>query len=160
MFLGPLLPVSPDLPLRELLDSARPRGLLGVWVRPCVRTLRACHLSPPARRWLLASPDLGFLLARCDHVAVREGERLVLLEAETIIYWRALQVATATPYLPGLARLQALFPGLHATTNGFLVPVRKECPEEVLALCVEEGVRVTGSQIVYSPVVTAGSAEP
>jgi hypothetical protein len=78
-----------------------------------------------------------------------------------VIEWRALQVATATPYLPGLARLQALFPGLHAITDGFLVPVQKESPEEVLALCVEEGVRVTGSQIIYCPVVQRpGSAEP
>ena len=149
MFLGPPLPLSPDLPLTELLAYARPPGPLGAWVRPCVRTLRVYHLSPLARGWVLASPDLGFLLARCNHVAVREGERLVVLEVETVIHWRALQVATATPYLPGLARLQALFPGLHATTSGFLVPVRKESPEEVLALCLEEGMRVTGSRIVY-----------
>jgi hypothetical protein len=80
---------------------------------------------------------------------VREGERPVALEADTVIQWRALQVATATPYLPGLARLQTLFPELHVTTSGFLIPVRKESPEEVLALCVEEGMRVTGSRIVY-----------
>ena len=150
MFLGPPLPLSPDLPLTELLACARPPGPLGAWVRPCIRALQVYQLSPVARRCVLASPDLGFLLARCQYVAVREGEQLIVLEAETVIQWRALQVATATPYLPGLARLQALFPGLHATTNGFLVPVRKESPEEVLALCLEEGMRVTGSRIVYS----------
>ena len=88
-------------------------------------------------------------------VAVREGYRTIVLASEMVIQWRALQVATATPYLPGLARLQALFPGLHAAPNGFLVPVPKESPEEVLARCVEEGVRVTGSQIVYSQIVAA-----
>ena len=83
-------------------------------------------------------------------VAVREGDRTIVLASETVIEWRALQVATATPYLPGLARLRALFPRLHATNGGFLVPVVKDSPEEVLALCVEEGVRVTGSQMVYA----------
>ena len=97
-------------------------------------------------------------MKRCVEVAVREGDSTIILASEMVIEWRALQVATATPYLPGLARLQALFPGLHAGTNGFLVPVPKESPEEVLALCVEEGVRVTGSQIVYSPVVAAGGS--
>ena len=149
MFLGPPLPLSPDLPLTDLLACAGSPVPLGAWVRPCVRTLRVYRLSALARRWVLASPDLGFLLTRCKHVAIREGERLIVLEAETVIHWRALQVATATPYLPGLARLQALFPGLHAITNGFLVPVGKESPEEVLALCLEEGMRVTGSRIVY-----------
>lgn len=150
MFLGPPLPLSPDLPLSELLARARFPGPLGAWVRPCIRTLRVHQLSPPACRWVLASPDLGFLLTRCNHIAIREGERLVVLEAERVIHWRALQVATATPYLPGLARLQGLFPELHATASGFVVPVRKESAEEVLALCVEEGMLVTGSRIVYA----------
>ena len=150
MFLGPPLPLSPGIPLSELLACARRPGPLGAWVRPCVRTLRIYQLSPLPRRWVLASPDLGFLLTRCNHVAVREGERPVVLQAETVIHWRALQVATATPYLPGLARLQALFPGLDATPGGFLVPVREESPEAVLALCLEEGMRVTGSRIVYA----------
>lgn len=150
MFLGPPLPLSPDLPLIELLACARLPGPLGAWVRPCVRTLRVYQLPPLARRWILASPDLGFLLTRCNHIAIRDGERLVVLEAERVIHWRALQVATATPYLPGLARLQMLFPELHATASGFVVPVRKESAEEVLALCVEEGMLVTGSRIVYA----------
>jgi hypothetical protein len=150
MFLGPPLPLSPDLPLADLLACACFPEPLGAWVRPCVRTLRVYQFSPLARPWVLASPDLGSLLTRCKHVAIREGEGLIVLEAETVIHWRALQVATATPYLPGLARLQALFPGLRATSNGFSVPVGKESPEEVLALCLEEGMRVTGSRIVYA----------
>jgi len=100
---------------------------------------------------VLASADLGFLLGRCVEVAVREGERTIVLASEMVIGWRALQVATATPYLPGLDRLEALFPGLRSTTDGFLVPVGKESPEVVLALCLEEGMRVSGSRVVYQP---------
>ena len=63
---------------------------------------------------------------------------------------RCLQIATATPYLPPFARLNALFPGLRITAHGFLVPVGNRSPEEVLAACVEEGVRVAESRIVYA----------
>lgn len=150
MFHGPPLPLSADVPLTELLAHARPPALLGAWVRDCRHQLRIYDAGCANRR-VLVSPDLGFLLGRCSYVAVREGDRPVVLEGETVIHWRALQVATATPYLPGLARLQALFPGLHAFGGGFLVPVRRGSPEEVLALCLEEGVQVTGSRIVYSP---------
>jgi hypothetical protein len=100
---------------------------------------------------VLASADLGFLLRRCAEVAVREGDRTVVLASEVVIEWRALQVATATPYLPGLDQLRALFPGLRSTPNGFLVPVAKQSAEEVLACCLEEGVQVRGSRVVYQP---------
>jgi hypothetical protein len=100
---------------------------------------------------VLASSDLGFLLGRCSRVAVREGERTIVLASETVIRWRALQVATATPHLPGLERLEAMFPGLRNSTDGCLVPVRDESPEEVLAMFVAEGVRVAASRIVYAP---------
>jgi hypothetical protein len=100
---------------------------------------------------VLASADLGFLLRRCVEVAVREGDRTIVLPSEMVIEWRALQVVTATPYLPGMDRLEALFPGLRSTPNGFLIPVVKWSAEEVLASCHEEGVGVTGSRIVYQP---------
>jgi hypothetical protein len=76
---------------------------------------------------------------------------MIVLASETLIHWRALQVATATPYLPGLGRLEAMFPGLRITTGGCVVPVREESPEKVLATFVAEGVRVAGSRIVYEP---------
>lgn len=148
MFQGPLRPLSSHLTLRSLLAHARPHETLGAWVFGCSHRQRI-HETRSARASLLVSPDLGFLLTRCCRIVVREGERPVALEADTVIQWRALQVATATPYLPGFARLQALFPGLHVTTSGFLIPVGKESPEEALALCVEEGMRVSGSRIVY-----------
>ena len=65
---------------------------------------------------------------------------------------RVLQVATATYHLSALARLQALFPGLHVTTQGFLIPLQNESPEEVLSTCVREGVRVVGSRVVHGVV--------
>ncbi|MEO8090952.1 MAG: hypothetical protein ABI703_11705 [Gemmatimonadales bacterium] len=106
---------------------------------------------------MLASSDLGFLLGCCEEVAVREGKRTVVLAADTVIQWRALQVAIATPYLPGLERLKALFPELQVTTNGFVIPLRRESPEEVLAYCLGEGVRVAGSRIVYPQGLLASS---
>ena len=141
MFHGPPLPLSPDVTLRELLGYGRPPAQLGAWIRG------APHLGCS----VLASADLGFLLKRCAEVAVREGNRTTVLASETVIEWRALQVATSTPYLPGLDRLQALFPGLRSNPNGFLVPVVKQSAEEVLALFLEEGMRVNGSRIVYQP---------
>jgi hypothetical protein len=75
----------------------------------------------------------------------------VVLDAEVVIQWRALQVVTATPYLPGLARLRARLPGLRLNAEGLLVPLRNASPEEVLAECLAEGVPVTGSHLSYSP---------
>jgi hypothetical protein len=150
MFHGPPLPLSPDVPLSELLAFARPPRQLGAWIRGSISRLHV-HRVPHDSRTVLASPDLGFLLGRCVEVALREGERTVVLASETVIEWRALQVVTATPSLPGLDRLEGLFPGLRSTTSGFLVPVGKDSPEEVLALCLEEGVQVSRSCVVYQP---------
>ena len=149
MFQGILRPLTATLPLHSLLAHSRPRELLGAWVSPHPKRRRIyLHGAGGALASLLLSHDLGFLLTRCGRVALQGGQLLVLA-ADTIIRWRALQVATATPYLPGLARLQALFPGLRVTADGFLVPVPEGSPEEILGLCIEEGVRVTGSRIVY-----------
>ena len=106
---------------------------------------------------MLASSDLGFLLSRCDNVALRAGERLVVLEAEKVIHWRTLQVATATSYLPGVNRLRAQFPGLRPDAGGLVVPIKTRSPEEVLAECLAIGIQVAGSRIVYS---TPPESEP
>ena len=151
MFHGSPLPLSPDVTLRELLGYGRPPGQLGAWIRGNVCRLHIHKVPPHSRCSVLASADLGFLLRRCVEVAVREGNRTIVLASETMIAWRALQVATATPYLPGLDRLEALFPGLRSTPNGFLVPVVKQSVEEVLALCLEEGMQVRGSRVLYHP---------
>lgn len=99
---------------------------------------------------VLVSPDLGFLLGRCNRLALREGDQPVILEAELLIQWRALQVVTATPFLPGLTRLSAIFPGAHLDPSGFQVPIPTQSPEEVLAECLTHGIPVAGSRIVYT----------
>ncbi len=158
MFSGPPLPLLPDLLLSHLLAHAGSPLELGAWVRGDIAALRIhCVGRLPAGR-VLASSDLGFLLGRCTRIAVREGKQIAVLAAETVIQWRALQVVTATPYLPGLERLRALFPRLHVTATGFLVPLRKVSPEEVLVRCLEEGLRITGSRIVYPPTASPPTA--
>lgn len=82
-------------------------------------------------------------------VAVRAGEQTVVMAAEEIIQWRALQVATAMPYLPGLERLRAVFPQLDVSLGGIRIPVGSCSPEEVLAQCLAEGIHIGGTRIVY-----------
>lgn len=151
MFQGPILPLSPAVTLRELLVHGRLPGQIGAWIRGRVSPLHIHQVPAHSRCSVLASADLGFLLRRCMEVAVREGKQTIVLASEMVIEWRALQVATATPYLPGLDRLRTLFPGLQMMPNGFLVPVAKQSAEEVLALCLEEGMQVRGSRVVYRP---------
>ena len=150
MFAGAPLPLSPDVPLSRLLALTSRADPLGAWVSACRHVVRIYRLGQPTLHQVLASSDLGFLLGRCARVAVREGCHVKVLSSEAVIHWRALQVATATPYLPGLERMRALFPHLHMTSTGFRVPLRTESAEAVLARCVSEGLRVTGSRIVYS----------
>jgi hypothetical protein len=149
MFAGAPLPLPPDVPLSYLLALSRRADPLGAWVSACRHRVRIYRLGQPTLRQVLASSDLGLLLGRCGRVAIREGRRVKVLPSEALIHWRALQVATATPYLPGLERMRALFPRLHMTSSGFRVPLRAESAEEVLARCVSEGLRVTGSRVVY-----------
>lgn len=149
MFHGPPLPLSPDVPLSDLLAYSHPPGQLGAWIRGSTHRLHIHKVPPSWRCPVLASTDLGFLLGRCEEVAVREGERTIVLASEAVIQWRALQVATAMPYLPGLERLRAVFPQLRASWNGLQIPIPTQSPEEVLARCLAEGIQITGSRIVY-----------
>jgi hypothetical protein len=149
MFAGAPLPLSPDVRLSHLLALTRPGDPLGAWVSTCRHRLRIYRVEQPTFRQVLACADLGFLLGRCARVAVREGRHVRVLASQSVIHWRALQVATAIPYLPGVERMRALFPRLYATPGGFRVPLHTESAEEVLARCVSEGLRVTGSVIVY-----------
>lgn len=73
---------------------------------------------------------------------------MVVLPAESIIQWRALQVVTATPYLPA-QRLSQVFPGAQLNPAGFHVPIRDRAPEEVLADCLTHEIPVLGSSILY-----------
>ena len=148
MFAGAPLPLPPDIPLSHLLALTSRADPLGAWVGACRHRVLIYRLGEPTLRQVLASSDLGFLLERCARVAVREGRHVKVLPSQAVIHWRALEVATATPYLPGLERMRALFPRLYLTSSGFRVPLRTESAEEVLARCVSEGLRVTGSRVV------------
>jgi hypothetical protein len=151
MLQGSPLPLSPDVPLSKLLACARPAEPLGAWLRSGAPRLLVCRLRRRSDRVVLASSDLGLLLRRCTHVALREGKRTSVLRAETVIHWRALQVVTAMPYLPAFQRLKAQLPQVRASLRELLIPLGLQTPEEVLARCVAEGIRVAGSRIVYLP---------
>jgi hypothetical protein len=150
MLAGAPLPLSPRIPLSDLLALTSRAEPLGAWVSSCRYPVSIYQLAQRTHHRALASSDLGFLLRRCTHVAVRENRRLAVLPSETVIQWRALQVATATPYLPGVERMRVLFPRLQLTIGGFQVPLHAESAEEVLSRCVSEGVGVRGSRVVYS----------
>jgi hypothetical protein len=149
MFFGPPLPLSPDLPLNFLLHNVRPSETLGAWVRHSTLRL-SLHDTMRAGGRILVSADLGFLLGRCNRVALRERSAPVILDADMVIQWRTLQVITGLPYLPGLGRLVEQFPGIiPCGPLGLLIPIPERSPEEVLAECLATGMQVTGSRVVY-----------
>jgi hypothetical protein len=155
MFSGPPLPLSSDLPLNFLLDNVRPSETLGAWVRHSTQRL-ILHDTIRGGGRILVSADLGFLLGRCNRVALRERSAPVILEAETVIEWRTLQVITGLPHLPGVERLVQQFPDIiRCGSLGFLIPIPVRSPEEVLAECLANGIDVSGSRVVYSPANSA-----
>lgn len=149
MFSGPPLPLPHDFPLRQLLVFLQVDNDLGVWLRGCGRELRVSLTTSGRRSKVLISGDLGLLLGSCGRVAVRQGTRPVVLGANVLIGWRALQVVTGTPYLPCEERLNEVFPGAQPNDDGFFVPVESRTPEDVLADCLTHGIPVTGSRILY-----------
>jgi hypothetical protein len=149
MLSGPPLPLPQHIPLYRLLSYARPPGTLGAWVRGPSRTLHLYEASSGALHRILTGPDLGHLLSRCNRIALREGTRSVVLDAEAVIRWRVLQVVTATPHLPSLERLNEIFPGAHLTGFGFDVAISSQAPEHVLADCLTHGIPVRESRVVY-----------
>jgi hypothetical protein len=148
MFFGPLRPLSPDVHLCELLDEIGHGVRLGAWVSGCSPGQRV-YRTQGRPTSLLLSPDLGFLLQRCSRIVLRQGGKPSTLQAETIIQWRALQVATATPWLPGYEKLAALFPGTELQEGGLLIPLGGRSPEQILVECLASGMRVIRSNIVY-----------
>lgn len=157
MFSGPPLPLLDDLPLAQLVTLTENLTRLGAWVRGREREQRLYLRAPDHSCQVLISEDLGALLRSCRHLAVREGNRPVVLRAQTVIQWRALQVVTSTPYLPGLERLKAQLPALQLTPDGLRVPIRSCSPESVLADCLAHGIQVIGSRIVYDASFTLSS---
>jgi hypothetical protein len=150
MFFGPLRPLSPEIRLSDLLRDISPVRGLGAWVSGCSSGQRI-YLAQGRPVSLLLSPDLGFLLHQCSRIVVRQSGRPSTLKAESIIQWRALQVATATPWLPGYQRLAEQYPGLHLRPNGVVVPLRARSPEEVLAECLASGLQISSSRVIYTP---------
>jgi hypothetical protein len=158
MFAGSPLPLVPNFPLAQLLALVHPIALghspatgLGVWLRgidgatPMVvvggRRGRCCKM--------LLSGDLGLLLNRCHHIALRDQSGALILPAEALIHWRALQVVMAIPCLPAEEKLREIFPAAVLDPVGFRVPVERVSPETVLAECLRHGIMVTESRIVY-----------
>ena len=123
---------------------------MGAWIRGACPAFCFHSILYGKQHAVLGSSDLGLLLSRCNRVALREGDLPVVLAVEKILEWRALQVVTATPHLPGLEFLEQQFPGLQLNAGGLMVPIRTHSPEEILSVCLTQGVRVAGTRVVYS----------
>jgi hypothetical protein len=149
MFEGPPLPLSPDVRIEQLLTQCPSAEPLGAWVRLSVPRLQIYRIPIGFSCRVLASPDLGFLLSRCEAIALREGGQVRVLPSTSVIHWRALQVATATPHLPGLRRLKLEYPEMQMSLEGLLIPIRERSAEEVLGRCLAAGIRVMSSRVVY-----------
>jgi hypothetical protein len=149
MFSGPPLPLPHDFPLRQLVTLVQYRNDVGVWLRGSARGLRLSIRACGTSSKVLINGDLGLLLRSCAEVVVRQGSQPVVLGAQVLIGWRALQVVTARPYLPCLEWLRDIFPGANLETIGFRVPIDGRAPEDILADCLTHGIPVAGSRIVY-----------
>jgi hypothetical protein len=150
MFSGPPLPLPHDLSLSQLAALAGNLAQLGAWIRGRSREQRLYLTGPGCCCRILIGGDLGALLRSCRHIALREGDRPLVLAAQVVIQWRMLQVVTATPYLPGIQQIKAQFPALQLTPDGLSVPIGGCSPESVLAECLAHGIQVAGSSIVYN----------
>jgi hypothetical protein len=151
--LNPPLPLGPEYPLAQLiglLDSRAAQAPLGVWVDfdamiPLYVTAggRSCQM--------LLSGDLGLLLRRCHHVAVRQEGQVRVLAVKMLLPWRTLEVVMPAGSMPPRERLQQIFPRAVMEPTGFRVPVVSMPPETVLAECLTHGLSVTESRITYEP---------
>jgi hypothetical protein len=149
MFCGPPLPLAADFPLRQLVPLINGRQRTGCWVREAGAAHRLLISVAGRCVSVLIGGNLGALLAGCTHVVVREGTDPVVLDSEVLIQWRALQVVTGMPYLPGPVRLKEIFPAAAVEPDGFRVPTQSRSPEEILAECLAHGIPVLESRIVY-----------
>jgi hypothetical protein len=152
MLTGPPLPLPLDLPIKQLLALTYVHFSVGAWVRDGPRELRLRLTGAGRRSRILISRDLGLLLRRCRRIVLRQESEAVVLEAEVLIRWRALQVVTGIPCLPGPQLLREIFPEAYFEETGFSMPILEHVPEEVLAECITHGIPVAESRIVYDPV--------
>ena len=149
-FTGPPLPLALDIPIQQLLTLTHAIPAAGAWVREGPRELRIRLNGQGYRARILLSRDLGLLLRRCRMIVVRKESEAVVLKAQTLILWRALQVVTGIPCLPPPPLLREIFSGAYCEMTAFHVPLANRPPEEVLAECVTHGIRVVASRIVYA----------
>ena len=147
------LPLGPEYPLAQLiglLDPGKAQAPLGVWVDFDAMILLFVTAGGRSCQMLL-SGDLGLLLRRCDHVAVRQESQVRVLAAEKLLRGRTLEVITPTGCSPSQERIQQIFPQAVMERTGFRVPVDSVPPETVLAECLTHDVPVAESRITYAP---------
>jgi hypothetical protein len=149
MFPGSPARLRPALSMYSLLSLAHPGIVLGVWLRACHRPAAIRCRGPGGFRQLLAAEDLGYLLGRCGEVAVRDGERVILVPAGVLIGWRVLEIVLAAPYLPPPNQLRALFPAARVREGVLELPIGLGSAEEALALCATERLPVAATRIAY-----------
>lgn len=151
MLAGPPLPLVPEYPLAQLIGliAAHPaEAQLGVWVDfDAVIPLYVTARSRSCR--MLLSGDLGLLLGRCDHVAVRQEGQVRVLPAAMLMHWRTLEVVMPAGCSPSQERLQQILPTAVIEATGFRVPVDSMPPETILAECLTHGLPVAESRITY-----------
>jgi hypothetical protein len=150
MFPGSPARLRPGTTLHAILPLARPGFALGVWIRGCPRPAALRCLGPGGSRHLLAADDLGYLLRRCSHVAVRDGERIAPVPSAVLLRWRVLEIVLAAPYLPPPRQLRALFPSARVREGVLALPLGLGSPEEALAVCAEARLPVAESRIAYA----------
>ncbi|HYF38911.1 MAG TPA: hypothetical protein VD930_04415 [Gemmatimonadales bacterium] len=163
MLPGSPLPLASDFLVRRLFPLLHPQLSTGAWLRGATNHLRLIVQGRDRAGQVLIAGDLGLLLGRCGWVIVRLGADAVRLKSELLIRWRALQVVTATPYLPCPHRIQHLFPDAEVDGRGFRVPTHSCSPEAVLAECLRQGIPVAETRIIYrspAPVPPVDAAPP
>lgn len=139
--------LHPSFPLRRALGLAHPGDPLGAWVRMGRWPL---HLRAGGCA-LLASADLGYLLRRSGRILVRHAATVRAVETDRLIAWRTLQIVVGAPFLPEVAALRAMYPGLRVRPGRIALPIGLDGAEPALAACAAARVPVAGSWIDYRP---------
>jgi hypothetical protein len=147
---GPPLPLSPDFPVHQLLSLVGQRQRAGAWVQGAGSAHRLIITAHGHCSAVIIGEDLGELIQCCDQIVLRGGIGAFVVASKAVMRWRALQVVTDRPQLPGPERLREIFPGAEIDSTGFKVPLESCSPEELLASCLARGIQVANTWIVYS----------
>ncbi len=138
-----------------LLSLPGPGAVLGAWLRGCTRPYAVRCRGPDGPRQVLFSDDLGYLLGRCEQVALRDGQQVRPVPAGVLLGCRVLEIVLAAPYLPPPDQLRLLFPTARVREGLMALPLGLGSPEEALALCAAERLPVSGTRITYRANVDA-----